>query len=552
MHRTVLAGLILGALVSNFSKAGTLDFNIATYNVAENASSFVVTINRSGNLSASASVTVKSTDGTAEVAADYQNMSQVVSWTAGDSEPKNVTVNILDDRLVESTENFQLDLINPVGDVVGTVGSATVSITDYEEGTLQFTAAVYEFTEDVVLAEVFVERQFGTDGEVSVDFATLDDLALQGQDYVNKSGTLDFADGENSHRITLGLIDDEIGEIEQSFGIVLTSVAGGALLGTTTTTEVVIVDDDPDFTPALSTLLLEVQQTIQVEAVDLSQTSLTDAGKTLLDTVNELPVLSTTDLVGAQSTSGQIIFNVGDNVFFFRPLSVLRAAESSEIGIFLLADNSGFFRTAEGVNIHFHPALTGLAVLQSELAELELPELTVDNFGNITVQSDQGPPPLEMDENGKLVINNSFYDRYNVRPLSVARPSTAEAEGTVFEPHPVFPQEFVLVVNARHDNQMRRQMLTSAPIDAVELVDELLSQSGIVAAEILDYSIIEYSTGGLSYRLFPDYIIRRVEDFTVDMVGISFPGDVNLDGQDDIRMIFSNGDEQFFYIHPWE
>ena len=55
---------------------------------------------------------------------------------------------------------------------------------------------------------------------------------------------------------------------------------------------------------------------------------------------------------------------------------------------------------------------------------------------------------------------------------------------------------------------------------------------------------------GASYLLLPDYIVRRVEDFNVADVGLTEVGDINLDGNNDYEMIYSNGDEQYLMLFP--
>ena len=60
--------------------------------------------------------------------------------------------------------------------------------------------------------------------------------------------------------------------------------------------------------------------------------------------------------------------------------------------------NSTLFNISRMV-LEATPALAnkGLTVLQKELAAIFLPDLVIENNGNITIQVDQGAPPFERD-----------------------------------------------------------------------------------------------------------------------------------------------------------
>jgi len=83
-----------------------------------------VTVNRSGTSNYASSVTVKTTDQTAIADEDYQNISTVLNWNVGETESKTVTISILDNSIVNTNKTFQIDLINLVGDVAGSVSTA--------------------------------------------------------------------------------------------------------------------------------------------------------------------------------------------------------------------------------------------------------------------------------------------------------------------------------------------------------------------------------------------------------------------------------------------
>ena len=158
----ILIGLLsYGQLVF----AGSLAFSSSSYSVAENSATVTITVNRSGSTAAAATVTVVSENGTAG-AADFDSVSQSLSWGIGDSAAKTFTVAIKDDEIVETTESLTLKFTAATGD--GTGGNATINITDYEEGKLQFSASTFSGQENSLQVIATISRVAGTNGPATV------------------------------------------------------------------------------------------------------------------------------------------------------------------------------------------------------------------------------------------------------------------------------------------------------------------------------------------------------------------------------------------------
>ena len=77
---------------------------------------------------------------------------------------------------------------------------------------------------------------------VSVDFATVDGTATALSDYVATTGTVNFAAGQMSQRITIPLQIEPGAQPTKSFGVILGNIRGGATLGPYANAEVRIVD----------------------------------------------------------------------------------------------------------------------------------------------------------------------------------------------------------------------------------------------------------------------------------------------------------------------
>ncbi len=88
-----------------------------------------------------------------------------------------------------------------------------------------------------------VQRVGGSAGAASVEYVTIAGTAQAGQDFVSESGRLDFADGETSKQIVIGIVDDGDVESTEQFSVRIQNAVGAGLPAPQTSV-VTIVDDD--------------------------------------------------------------------------------------------------------------------------------------------------------------------------------------------------------------------------------------------------------------------------------------------------------------------
>ena len=543
--------------------AGSLSFSASAYSVAENSSTISITVNRTGSTAAVASVTVVSSHGTTE-AGDFTPVSQSLSWGIGDAAAKNFTVTILDDNVVEGTETFTLSFTSPVGD--GTGGSSTVSITDYEEGKLQLSSSTYSAQEDSLQLLATINRVSGTDGVASVKIKSTDStpVASTSTDYFSVDTTLSFADGESSKTFLVNLKNDDIAEFSEKFTLSL-SDATGAVLGAITSAIAEIKDTDIDFTSTLKLLTKSTKNIQQPQLVDLTQPSLLDSTIKIIDLINTIPILTLTDLKAAQETDGLLSILVETDKLFMRPVAVRRASSGLAADINLRDDRSADFITSQGWTVEAQPALKGISVFQKALAEQFLPDLVITENGNITIQMDQGAPPFERDKQNNIIVNYKFYDRWNFRPSLIAKVTDVADEGFSLADHPVDDDAWLVSVIFKDGNDNREQFLSSAPIDGPELIQHLktfgVDRCAVISkpctvslsdAKQLENGIITLDvpspSGLIKVALLADYKIRKTPNFTPSLVGFRETKDLNDDGAGDYRMIYSNGEDQYFFF----
>lgn len=245
------AGIADGArlIASLGASAGTLNLSASSYAVAENGGSVTVTVQRSGGSAGAASVSYATANGTAIAGSDYTAKTGTLSWADGDSSAKTFSIPILDDTVAESTETLSVTLSSASGATLGTVRTATISITDNDTvtgtpGTVQFSPASYSVAENGGSVTVNVTRSGGSSGAATVAYSTVNGTATAGSDYTSTSGTLSWAAGETATRtIRIPIVNDSVAEATEAFSVRL-SAATGASIGSTSAATVTITDDD--------------------------------------------------------------------------------------------------------------------------------------------------------------------------------------------------------------------------------------------------------------------------------------------------------------------
>lgn len=554
--RGICVVILLGCSLS--AQAGVVEFSAATFAGPENVTPMAtVTVSRTGVATAAATVLVTSTNGTATAGTDFTAVNTTLRWTAGDSANKTVNIPITDDKLVEGNETLTLTLSAVTGDTLGTNTTTTVTINDYEQGALQFSAAEYQALEEGGTATITVSRVNGSSGAVTVNYATSNKTATAPDFYQTKTGTLSFADGVTSQTFAITIVNNSVGQADKTVGLTLSSLTGGAVAGERMTATLTILNDDLDFTPSLTKITPVRAGVTQSSVLNLSQPSPFDNTTTLLQAVNRIPELSITSLSATQASTGIVTISVGGTTYHLLPLTATRISNSVTPAIFMNTDFSGRLITDEFLQIEFQPALAAIDVLQTQLTAMQLPKLTVTTHGNITVQRYQGPPPLDLDSNGKLVINNAFYDRFNVRPSIVSTPAAAGSSvGVHVHPHPnaALPNEIFLRVVYNSGSQLREQLLTSAAAISEELTEGLLDLNGVSEVRFGEFGMVTFVYNDREHRLYADFVVRRVDPASYTGVlraGLYNAPDLNGDGTEDFRMVYSNGDEQnFLYFAP--
>ncbi|MEW8049745.1 MAG: Calx-beta domain-containing protein [Candidatus Thiodiazotropha sp.] len=227
--------------------AGSLQFDLTSYQQTEGGTTASITVSRSGGSSGSINVDYATADGTATAGSDYTSASGTISFADGVTSV-SFQVMLLDDAVYEGDETLSLVLSNPTGGaVIGSLDTAQLTILDNDSapatGILVFTAGDYFADELDGSITVSVERQGGSTGAAQVNYITSDGTAIAGADYTVSSGTLAFADGEISQSFEVFINDDAIFEGTENLNLQL-SDPFGVTLGDPSSSVITIADDD--------------------------------------------------------------------------------------------------------------------------------------------------------------------------------------------------------------------------------------------------------------------------------------------------------------------
>ena len=438
-------------------------------------------------------------------------------------------------------------------------------------GLIYFSGLTYSANGSGTTLTVTVGRIGSTAASASVNVVSADLTATSPADFTAVSESLTWSIGDASSKsFTVSITDGILTKRTERFLLKLLTPVGDLAGGDVS---VGVKSSAIDFTAGLTLLAKDVKN-LNIEKpqlLDLKQKSLLDTGKTILNLVNAIPVLSLTDVTTKQDASGLLTIDVETDRLYFRPVAVKSAAASEPPNVHVRQGDSVEFLTSQVWFLEAHPALAdkGISVFQEALAAAFLPGLVITENGNITIQKDQGAAPYELDDSNNVIVNYSFYDRWNFRPSMLSRVTAEKKEGISLTRHPADDEEYEVSVIYTDGSVYRKQILSPAPINGPELVQEL-SSNGIrncavvdapcgvpflvnaiepqLSGGILTFNVFDTPGKTKKVTLFPDYEIRKVPNFVPAMIGFTLTNDQNKDALYDYRMIYANGEEQYFFL----
>jgi|GEM_PF-1666994 len=173
-------------------------------------------------------VQYSTTPGTA-TANEYFGGGGTLQFAPGET-AKPVQIVIRGDTVHEADETFTLDLSNPTNATISDGSGQGTILNDDPVPTLSVpNASAGETPTQTGGMTVRVRLSNQTDRTVTVAYATADDTATAGSDYVATSGTLTFNPLELEKSFIVPVIDDAVDEVHETFNVILSNAVNAAL-----------------------------------------------------------------------------------------------------------------------------------------------------------------------------------------------------------------------------------------------------------------------------------------------------------------------------------
>lgn len=217
--------------------------------IREDGGNAIVRVNRVQGSSGTATVQYITNEATAQRGSDFTNQTGTLTFADGQT-TRTVAIPIVNDNIAEPTETFSFAILGATGAALGTQRTVGITILDDDAASAQFafSQAAYNIKEDGGTAQIIVERSGSSSNIATVQYSTANGSATAGPDYTATSGTLTFAAGETSKTFNVQVINDTLGERNETVNLRLSSPTGGTLGGQSNAVLNILDNDPGDFT----------------------------------------------------------------------------------------------------------------------------------------------------------------------------------------------------------------------------------------------------------------------------------------------------------------
>lgn len=184
-------------------------------------------VSRIGEYNQAATINFATIGGTATAGTDFTPVSQILNFAAGETN-KLVWVDLLPDSAPEPDETLMVAISNPSSGYISTTSTvATIFENDQSVWTITSIASVDENTGGKI--GYIISRTGSQAPAATINFATSGGTATPGVDYTPVLQNLSFESGETSKVVWVNLIDDTIGETNESLLATISNPSSGTI-----------------------------------------------------------------------------------------------------------------------------------------------------------------------------------------------------------------------------------------------------------------------------------------------------------------------------------
>lgn len=211
---------------------GSLSFSAASFG-SDETQAVTATVRRIGNSQGAVTVNWEVVEATADFG-DVASTRGTLSWANGDTSDRTITLETINDGVVEGLERVLIKLTAPTGGAtLSSPSIASAYISDPgDTSEVAFAESAIDIPErGFATAVAVIHRTGSASGALSVDYNIGAGDATATVDYTGPaSGTLTWADGDATPKwIEYAIANDGSGEVDEFFELSLSNVIGGAI-----------------------------------------------------------------------------------------------------------------------------------------------------------------------------------------------------------------------------------------------------------------------------------------------------------------------------------
>jgi chitinase len=187
-----------------------------------------VVVSLIGRSNKTVSVGYGTADGTAAaVGGDYNAVSGTLTFARGETS-KSIQVPVRGDRTPESDEYLFVNLRDAKNARVAAARASLTLIDDEPRITVGSAGGAGEGDAGTTPYTFNISLSLAYDQPVTLTYATRDDTAVAGEDYLAASGTLTFSPGETFQTVTVMVIGDVVADPSEGFYLDITATSANA------------------------------------------------------------------------------------------------------------------------------------------------------------------------------------------------------------------------------------------------------------------------------------------------------------------------------------
>ncbi len=291
---TIADGQGIGAITDNDNASITINNT-----TIEEGGTAILSVTLDNTISGGFSVDFSTAGNSATQGSDFTPNSGTLNFTGTAGESQTISIQTIDDLVLESNETFYIDLSNATNGVGIADPQGVVSITDNDSASIAISDTVVTEGNSAVLNVTLTNS---VSGGFSVDYSTLGSSATSAIDFVANSGTLNFngTSGE-TQSITIVTNDDSVVENTESFFVNLSGATNGVNISDN---QAVVTISDNDSNPASANITIDDIQINEGENVVFTVTldASVSGGFTVNYTTSDVSAVEGLDFLGVNGS----------------------------------------------------------------------------------------------------------------------------------------------------------------------------------------------------------------------------------------------------------